>query len=80
MRLVFAIQLYFYFVWALGSKDIVEWFLYALLMWTSAYYLHRYNWEKRKSYRMAIALYSTMIYCFIFLCRFISLVGNNIAL
>lgn len=79
MRLVFAIQLYFYFVWALESKDIVEWFLYALLMWTSAYYLQRYNWEK-KSYRMAIALYSVLIYCFIFLCRFISLVGNNIAL
>lgn len=80
MRLVFAIQLYFYFVWALGSENIVEWSLYALLMWTSAYYLHRYNWEKRKSYRMAITLYSTIIYCFIFLCRLISLVGNNVTL
>jgi hypothetical protein len=80
MRLVFVIQLYFYFIWALESKDIVEWFLYALLMWTSTYYLHRYNWEKRKSYRMAIALYSMLIYCFIFLCRLISLVGNNFTL
>jgi hypothetical protein len=80
MRLVFAIQLYFYFVWALESKDIVEWFLYALLMWTSTYYLHKYNWEKRKSYRMAIALYSLIIYCFIFCCRLLSFVGNDITL
>ena len=37
MRLIFAIQLYFYFVWAMGSENITEWFLYALLMWISAY-------------------------------------------
>jgi hypothetical protein len=80
MRLVFAIQLYFYFVWAYCSENIIEWSLYALLMWTSTYYLHKYNWEKRKSYRMAIALYSVFIYCFIFLCRLISLVGNNVTL
>jgi hypothetical protein len=80
MRLVFAIQLYFYFVWAYCSENIIEWSLYALLMWTSTYYLHKYNWEKRKSYRMAIALYSTLIYCFIFSCRLFSLVGSNITL
>ena len=80
MRLLFAIQLYFYFVWALGSENIVEWFLYALLMWVSTYYLHQYNWENRKSYRISIALYSTLIYCFIFCCRLFSLVGNNITL
>jgi hypothetical protein len=80
MRLVFAIQLYFYFVWSLGSENITEWFLYAFLMWIAAYYLHQYNWEKRKSYRMAIALYSMIIYSFIFCCRLISLVGNDITL
>ena len=80
MRIIFGIQLYFYFIWASESENLVQWFLYALLMWVAAYYLHLYNWEKRKSYRNAIALYSLVIYCFIFCCRLISLVGNNITL
>ena len=80
MRIIFAIQLYFYFMWAIGSENITQWFLYALLMWVCAYYLHQFNWEKRKSYRMAIALYSVIIYGFIFCCRLFSLVGNNITL
>ena len=80
MRLIFAIQLYFYFVWALGSENLVEWSLYALLMWVAGYYLHQFNWEKRKSYRMAIALYSLIIYCFVFCLRVLSLVGNDISL
>jgi len=54
MRIIFAIQLYFYFVWAYGSENLVQWSLYAFLMCVAGYYLHQYNWEKRKSYRMAI--------------------------
>jgi len=52
MRIIFAIQLYFYFVWALGSESIAEWSLYALLLWIAAYYLHLYNWESKKNYRL----------------------------
>jgi hypothetical protein len=37
MRIIFAIQLYFYFVWAYGSENLVEWSLYALLMWVGTY-------------------------------------------
>ena len=54
MRIIFAVQLYFYFVWAYGSENLVQWSLYAFLMWVAGYYLHQYNWEKRKSFRMAL--------------------------
>ena len=80
MRIIFALQLYFYFVWALGSENIVEWSLYALLLWVAAYYLHIYNWENKKNYRLAIVLYSMIIYCFIFCCRLLSFVGYDITL
>jgi hypothetical protein len=80
MRIVFFIELCFYFFWAFDSENIIQWFLYALLMWTSAYYLHKYNWEKRKSYRVAIALYSLFIFLVVSCCRFVSFVGNNITL
>ena len=80
MRIIFAIQLYFYFVWALGSESIAEWSLYALLLWIAAYYLHLYNWESKKNYRLAIVLYSMIIYSFIFCCRLLSFVGYDITL
>lgn len=80
MRFIFFLELCFYFFWAINSENLVEWFLYALLMWISAYYLHKFNWEKRKNYRLAIVLYNLFIFLIISCCRFVSFVGDNIAL
>ena len=80
MRLIFGLEIAFYYLWAVESENLSQWFLYALGMWIVGYYIHKFNWEKRKNYRLAIVLYSVIIFAFILSCRLFSLVGNNIAL
>jgi hypothetical protein len=71
MRLLFGIQLYFYFTWALTSENINEWFLYVLGLWVTGYYLHNYNWELKQHYKKAICLYSLIIFMVVFCFRII---------
>ena len=78
MYFIFFVEILFYFLMSLRSKELIEWLLYIVCLWVTGYYCWKYIFERIKAYRLAYVFLSNIIFSFILICKLLELWFSNL--